>query len=214
MDRNDNGTAAIRILLVDDHPIVREGLAAIIERRPDMTVVAEAGSGTEAVERFREHLPDVTLMDLRLPEMDGVAAIQAIRREFGEARILVLTTYDGDEDIYRAMRAGAKGYLLKDSRREYLLEAIHTVNAGRVFLPGDVATKLSERLVSQDVTPREREVLQLIAKGMSNSEIGSALFISEGTVKGHVVNLLEKLEAHDRTQAVTNALKRGIIHIE
>ena len=207
-------TGTIRIMLVDDHPIVREGLAAIIERRPEMTVVAEAGTGSEAVQLYRTHLPDVTLMDLRLPEMDGVTAIGAIRKEFNAARILVLTTYDGDEDIYRAMRAGAKGYLLKDSRREYLLEAIQTVHAGRVFLPGNVATKLSERLVSQDITPRELEVLQLIAKGMSNHEIGNALFISEGTVKGHVVNLLEKLEAHDRTQAVTNALKRGIIHID
>ena len=205
---------AIRIMLVDDHPIVREGLAAIIDRRPEMTVVAEAGSGLEAVQLYRTHLPDVTLMDLRLPEMDGVTAIATIRKEFNAARILVLTTYDGDEDIYRAMRAGAKGYLLKDLRRESLLEAIQTVHAGKVYLPGHVATKLSERLVSQDLTPREREVLQLIAKGMSNHEIGNALFISEGTVKGHVVNLLEKLEAHDRTQAVTNALKRGIIHIE
>jgi len=204
----------IRIMLVDDHPIVREGLAAIIDRRPDMTVIAEAGSGREAVELFRQYRPDVTLMDLRLPEMDGLAAIRAIRTESPQARLLVLTTYDGDDDIHRALLSGAKGYLLKDAPREHLLEAIRAVYAGRSYVPANVATKLSERFGAQEITPRERDVLQLIAAGKSNHEIGTCLFISEGTVKGHVVNILAKLEASDRTQAVTNAIKRGIIHLD
>ena len=206
-------TPLIRILLVDDHPIVREGFAAIIERRPDMTVVAEASNGAEAVTLFREHRPDVTLMDLRLPEMDGLAAIRAIRGEFPSARILVVTTYDGDEDIHRALASGAKGYLLKDAPRDHLLEAIRSVHAGRSFVPANVATILSERIGAQEITNRERDVLGLIAQGKSNQEIGTLLFISEGTVKGHVVNILAKLEASDRTQAVTNAIKRGIIHL-
>lgn len=204
----------IRIMIIDDHPVVREGLAAIIERRPGMTVVAEGASGVEAVALYRAKQPDVTLMDLRLPEMDGVAAIRAIRSEFPDARILVVTTYDGDEDIYRAIQAGAKGYLLKDSPRDHLLEAIRVVRSGKAFIPSDVATKLSERMSGQELTPREREVLQLIAGGKSNQEVGAALFISEGTVKGHVVNILEKLGAGDRTQAVTIAIKRGIIRVD
>jgi DNA-binding NarL/FixJ family response regulator len=205
---------AIRVMLVDDHPIVREGLAAIIERRADMTVVAEADNGREALDRYREHRPDVTLMDLRMPEMDGVAAIQTIRKDFPEARILVLTTYDGDDDIYRALHSGARGYLLKDERRDKLLDAIRAVHAGQKYLPASVVTKLGEHVSSAPITERERTVLRLIAEGKSNHDIGTTLFISEGTVKGHVVNLLSKLEANDRTQAVTNAIKRGILHID
>jgi len=203
----------IRIMLVDDHPVVREGLAAIIERR-GMLVVAEAIDGLEAVECFRRTRPDVTLMDLRMPEMSGVEAIQAIRREFPDAAILVLTTYDTDHDVVSAIKAGARGFILKDCPRDELLTAIRTVGAGKVYLPTGVATKLTETLVAPDLSPREKEVLELIAQGKSNQQIGTALFISEGTVKGHVVNLLAKLEAQDRTHAVTNAIRRGIIHID
>ncbi|MES2464763.1 MAG: response regulator transcription factor [Armatimonadota bacterium] len=208
-----NPRDVIRILLVDDHPIVREGLAAIIERRPDMTVVAEAGNGRDAVTAFRMHCPDVTLMDLRLPEMDGVSAIEAIHVEFPYARFLVLTTFDGDEDIYRALRAGARGYVLKGTPRDELLAAVRAVHAGQRWLPPEVAAKLGERIATQDLTARERDVLRLIAAGKSNQEIGAALFITEGTVKGHVNTLLAKLDARDRTQAVTTALRRGILHL-
>jgi two-component system NarL family response regulator len=203
----------IRVLLVDDHPIVREGLAAIIQRRPDMAVVAEAGNGVEAVAAYREHRPDVTLMDLRLPEMDGVSAIEKIHVEFPYARFLVVTTFDGDEDIYRALRAGARGYVLKGTPRDEMLTAIRAVHSGQRWLPPDVASKLGERIATQDLTPREREVLHLIASGKSNQEIGAVLFITEGTVKGHVNTLLAKLDARDRTQAVTTALRRGILHL-
>jgi two-component system NarL family response regulator len=205
---------AIRVLIVDDHPIVREGLAALVNRRADMVVVAEAGDGREAVAQYLKHRPDVTLMDLRLPEVDGVTAIQAIRRENAAAAILVLTTFDGDEDIHRALRAGAKGYLLKDTPRAHLMDAIRAVRAGQTWIPQEVAAKLADRITAQDLSPREREVLTLIARGNSNQEIGVALSITEGTVKVHVNSLLTKLDARDRTQAVTTALKRGILHIE
>lgn len=203
----------IRVMLVDDHPVVREGLAAIIDRRHDMAVVAEAGNGNEAVAAFRMHRPDVTLMDLRLPETDGVTAIKTIQSEFPAARILVLTTFDGDEDIYRALRAGARGYVLKGTPRDELLVALRAVHAGQTWLPPEVAAKLGERVNAQDLTSRELDVLRLIAAGKSNQEIGTALFITEGTVKGHVNNLLAKLDARDRTQAVTIALRRGILHL-
>lgn len=203
----------LRLLLVDDHPIVREGLAAMINRRPDMTVVAEADSGAEAIRQFRRHRPDVTLMDLRLPEGNGVAATEAIRAEFPAANILVLTTFDGDEDIYRALRAGAKGYLLKDTPRADLMEAIRAVGAGNSWVPHPIAAKLAEREALPDLSGREREVLHLIAKGKSNQEIGAALFITEGTVKTHVNSILAKLDARDRTQAVTSGIRRGILHL-
>ena len=204
----------IRILITDDHPVVREGLAAMIERRPDMTVVGEAGNGLEAVERFRSCQPDVALMDLRMPEMNGVEAITAIRREFPAARIIVLTTFDGDEDIYRGLRAGARGYLLKDAGREGLLEAIRAVHAGQSWIPPDVASKLAERVTGPDLTAREMDVLSLLAEGRSNQAIAALLFISEATVKTHVNSILTKLGVADRTQAVTTALRRGIVHLE
>lgn len=203
-----------RVLIVDDHPVVREGLAAMIERRPDMTVVAQAGNGREAIRLYRQHQPDVTLMDLRLPEMDGVAAIQEIRKEYPAARVLVLTTYDGDDDIHRALQAGAMGYLLKDAPRERLMDTIRAVRAGQMSLPTEVGAKLALRLTAQSVTAREREVLQLIAQGKSNQEIGRHLSITEGTVKLHVNSIMAKLGASDRTHAVTIALKRGIFHLE
>lgn len=204
----------LTILISDDHAVVREGLAAMLSRRAEMQVVAEASNGLHAVELALKHKPDVLLMDLRMPQMGGVEAIRAIRAEWPDARVIVLTTYDGDEDIYRALQAGAKGYLLKDTPREELLEAIRAVHAGRKHIPPEVAAKLAERLTSETLTEREREVLQLIVAGQSNKEIGASLNISEGTVKVHVNNLLSKLGVSDRTQAVTEALRRGLVHLD
>ncbi len=204
----------IRILIADDHAVVREGLAAMIARRADMQVAAEAEDGRRAVELARQLKPDVILMDLRMPEMGGVEAITHIRAARPAARIIVLTTYDGDEDIYRALQAGAEAYLLKDTPRDELLEAIRAVHAGQKRIPAEVAAKLAVRLTAEALTPRELEVLKLIVAGRSNKEIGAALGIAEGTVKIHVNNLLGKLGVTDRTQAVTEALKRGIVHLD
>ncbi|MGQ0603451.1 MAG: response regulator [Anaerolineales bacterium] len=207
-------TAPLRILLADDHAVVREGLAAMISRRADMQVVAEAENGQRAVELARQHQPDVILMDLRMPVMGGVEAITHIRAEQPEARIIVLTTYDGDEDIYRALHAGAGAYLLKDTPRDELLDAIRAVHAGQKRIPFEVAAKLADRLTAYPLTPRELDVLRLIVAGKSNKEIGAALTIAEGTVKIHVNSLLGKLGVADRTQAVTEALRRGIVHLD
>jgi DNA-binding NarL/FixJ family response regulator len=206
-----NPAAIIRILIVDDHAIVRQGIAAIINEESDMTVVGQAKNGVEAIALFHQEQPDITLMDLRMPEMAGVEAITAICAEFKIARIIVLTTYDGDEDIYRGLRAGAKGYLLKDSKPSELRTAIRTVYGGRRYIPSNVAAKLVQRMNKPELSDRELEVLHLIAGGKSNLEISAALFISEGTVKFHVKNILSKLGVSDRTQAVMVALKRGII---
>ncbi len=206
---------AIRILIADDHPVVREGLAALVERRPDMTVAGEAGSGVEAVAQFRRLTPDVTLMDLRMPELGGVAAIGQIRADFPAARIIILTTYDGDEDIYRGLQAGARAYLLKDAPRDELLDAIRAVHSGQTRIPPAVAARLAERMMSgPDLSPREIEVLRSIVAGRSNRQIGADLAISEGTVKAHINSILGKLGVSDRTQAVTTALQRGIVHLE
>jgi len=207
-------TKLIRVLLAEDHEVVRDGLAAIIDYQADMTVVGHACNGEEAVERFAELQPDITLMDLRMPGMGGAPAIEAIRKKFGDARIIVLTTYDGDENIYRALKAGARGYLLKDSGKDDLLSAIRAVHEGRSYVPPEIATRLVTRTqAGAPLTTREIEVLQLIAQGKSNKEIGAALFISEGTVKTHVNSIHEKLSVSDRTEAVIVALKRGIIHL-
>ncbi|HEY6403203.1 MAG TPA: response regulator transcription factor [Blastocatellia bacterium] len=207
-------TKPIRVLLAEDHEIVRDGLAAIIDYQSDMTVVGHACNGEEAVERFAELQPDITLMDLRMPGMGGAPAIEAIRKKFGDARIIVLTTYDGDENIYRALKAGARGYLLKDSGKDDLLSAIRAVHEGRSYVPPEIATRLVTRTqAGAPLTTREIEVLQLIAEGKSNKEIGAALFISEGTVKTHVNSIHEKLSVSDRTEAVIVALKRGIIDL-
>lgn len=205
-----NQVEPIRVLIVDDHPVVRTGLALMLKYEPDMVAIAEASNGLEAVQLFREQQPDVTLMDLRMPHMDGVAAIAAIRAEFAEARIILLTTYDGDEEIYQGLRSGAKGYLLKDASCEELLAAIRAVHEGRSHIPAAVGAKLVERMGNPELSDREREVMQLVAKGMSNLEIALELNITEGTVKFHVNNILSKLQVHDRTQAVIVALKRGI----
>ena len=207
-------TKPIRVLLAEDHEVVRDGLAAIIDYQADMTVVGHACNGEEAVERFAELQPDITLMDLRMPGMGGAPAIEAIRKKFGDARIIVLTTYDGDENIYRALKAGARGYLLKDSGKDDLLSAIRAVHEGRSYVPPEIATRLVTRTqAGAPLTTREIEVLQLMAEGKSNKEIGAALFISEGTVKTHVNSIHEKLSVRDRTEAVIVALKRGIIHL-
>lgn len=203
-----------RVLIADDHPIVREGLSAVIDDQPDMAVVGQAADGAEAVSLALVHRPDVLLIDLRMPELSGVAAIRAIRSEWPEAHVVVLTTYDGDEDIYRALQAGAQAYLLKDTPRAELLEVIRAVARGQRRLPPRVAARLMERMSSQALTEREVDVLRLMTRGRSNKAIGTELHIGEGTVKFHVNNILGKLGAEDRTQAVTIALQRGIVHLD
>ncbi len=206
-------TNPIRIIIADDHPVVREGLVALINRRPDMTVVAEASDGRELVAEFLRHRPDVALVDLRMPEMDGADAIVAIRELAPAARLIVLTTYDDDEDIQRSLRAGAKAYMLKDAPREELLACIKAVHEGRTLIPPAIAAKLAEHVGDPTLTSREIEVLGLVAGGKSNKGVAHALAITEGTVKSHLNALLRKLDAADRTQAVTIALKRGLLRL-
>jgi len=204
---------SIRVLIVDDHPVVRFGLTAIIQSQSDMVVVAQAENGKKAVELYRREKPDVGLIDLRLPEMSGVDAIRAIVSEHDKARLIVLTTYEGDEDIYRALEAGAKGYLIKGMSHEILIEAIRRVHSGLRFVPESVAKHLKERLPLSDLSPRENDVLALIVKGNSNKEIAAELGITEGTVKCHVNAILARLGVSDRTQAAVAALQRGIVHL-
>ena len=203
----------IRILVVEDHHVVRQGLVALIRTVPDMTVLAEAADGIQAVELFRQHRPDITIMDLRLPGMSGVDAIAAIRHDFPAARVIVLTTFEGDEDIFRALQAGARGYLLKDMFGDELMDAIRAVHAGKTRIPAPVAQRLAERMGGPSLTSRELDVLRLIVSGKSNKEIGGQLFISEATVKTHINSILSKLGVSDRTQAATTALQRGIVHL-
>src|ERR1041385_6607604 len=202
---------AIRIMVIDDQAVVRQGFVALINTVADMWVVAEGTNGQEAVELFRQHRPDITLMDLRMPVLSGVEAITRIRREFPQARIIVLTTFDGDEDIYRSLQAGAQGYLLKDMFFEELESAIRKVHGGARLIPVSVAERLAARMGSSELTGRELEVLQQIVDGKSNKEIGNVLGISEATVKSHINNILSKLGVSDRTQAATRALQRGIV---
>ena len=205
---------AIRILSVDDHPIVRDGIAATIKNQPDMLLVAEASNGREAIEQFRAHNPDVTLMDLQMPIMNGTDAIIAIREDFPNARIIVLTTYSGDAQAVRALKAGASGYLLKNMVRKELIETIRSVHAGRKKVPAEVAIEMAAHHADDALTDREIEVLQQVAAGNSNKVIATNLAVSEDTVKTHMKNILSKLGANDRTHAVTIALKRGIIEME
>jgi DNA-binding NarL/FixJ family response regulator len=208
-----SGAVTIRIMVVDDHPVVREGFVGMIATEPDMELVAEASTGEEAQRLFRRHEPDVTLMDLRMPGINGVEAIRAIRREFPGSRFIVLTTYDGDEDIYRALQAGAQAYLLKDMLCEEILAAIRAVHAGQRRIPAAVGTRLADRMTGMELSPRELEVLQRVAEGKSNKEIAAALEVTEATVKGHLTNILGKLGVTDRTQAVIAALRRGLVHL-
>lgn len=205
---------AITILLADDHPLIRAGLAAFIATESDLQVIGEVTNGEEALERYRELRPDVLLMDLRMPVMDGLGATRAILAEYPEAKIVVLTTYDGDEDIYRALEAGAKGYLLKDMLRTEVLSVVRAVHRGLRGIPGPVAARLAEHTPRIELTPREIEILRLVAKGLSNPEIANSIGRTEGTVKVHLKNILQKLGADDRTEAVTTALKRGFIRLE
>jgi two-component system NarL family response regulator len=202
----------IRIMVIDDQAVVRQGFVSLIKTVPDMEIVGEGSNGQEAVDLFRRLRPDITLMDLRMPELSGAEAIRQIRGEFPAARIIVLTTFDGDEDIYRAVQAGAQGYLLKDMFFEELEAAIRKVHAGARLIPGSVAERLAARMSSSELTGRELEVLRHIVDGKSNKEIGNTLNISEATVKSHINNILSKLGVSDRTQAATTALQRGIVH--
>lgn len=204
----------IRLLVVDDHQAFRLGLVAIVNEYSDLEVVAEAGTATQAIELCRTCHPDVVLMDLRLPGMSGVEATLAIRKEFPQCRIIVITTYDGDEDIYRALQSGAQGYLLKDMSKEELVDAIRTVHAGECRIPPNVASRLAARVGRPELTPREIEVLKFVAKGKSNKEIAQHLDITEDTVKGHLKSVFAKLGVSDRTQAAMSALQHGIMHLE
>src|ERR1044072_169385 len=205
--------ARIRVLSVDDHPLMREGIAAIINSRPDMTIAAQAANGAEAVEMYRLHRPDVVLMDLRLPDMSGIDALVRIRAEFTGARVVMLTTFEGDVESQGALKAGARGYLLKSSPPEELVQAIRHVHAGKKGIPTQIAAHLAEHMSDEDLTEREVEVLRHVAEGRRNRDIAEKLFISEETVKVHVKHIMDKLGASDRTQAVAIAVRRGIIHL-
>ena len=208
-----NTAPRIRVFCVDDHPLMREGIAAVIRNEPDMQFVAEASTGHEAIEGFREHRPDVTLMDVRMPDMGGIDALLAIRTEFADARVIMLTTFEGDAEIQRALEAGAQGYMLKSMPRKQLVEMIRKVHAGKKHIPPEVAAQLAEHFGDETLSKREVEVLQKVAGGKRNSDIATLLFISEETVKGHIKHIMEKLGASDRTEAVAIGIRRGFIHL-
>lgn len=203
----------IRVLSVDDHPLLREGIAAIVNNEPEMLMVAQAANGREAIQKFREHKPDITLMDLRLPDMSGIEVLIAIRTEFSDARIIMLTTFEGDVEIHRALEAGARGYMLKSMPPRDLVDVIRQVHAGKKRVPAEVAAHLAEHLSDESLTAREIDVLRHVAGGNRNRDIAERLFISEETVKVHIKHLMEKLGASDRTQAVAIAVRRGIIQL-
>ena len=204
----------IRVLCVDDHALVRKGIASILANEEDMKLVAEAANGRDAVSLFRVHQPDVTLMDLKMPEVDGISAVKEIRRTSPEAKIIALTSYDGDQEIYRALEAGVSGYLLKEMVHTEVVRAIRVVHAGKRLMPPEVAERLNQYFPQAALTPREAEVIGYVARGLSNKEIGEKLGAASGTIKMHVQNILNKLGASDRTHAVTIALQRGIIHLD
>src|SRR5690242_2245803 len=203
----------IRVLCADDHPLVRKGIASILANEADTKLVAEASNGREALELFRLHRPDVTLLDLRMPELDGVAATKAILAEFPDARLIALTSYDGDQEIYQALEAGVRGYLLKEMVHTEVLRAIRRVHAGKRLIPSEVSERLSEYFPQMALTPRETEVLAFVAEGLGNKEIADRLGTAAGTVKNQIQTILAKLKASDRTQAVTIAIRRGILHL-
>ena len=206
-------TPRIRVFCVDDHPLMREGIAAVIRNESDMQLVAEASTGHEAIQGFREHQPDVTLMDVRMPDMGGIDALLAIRTEFADARVIMLTTFEGDAEIQHALEAGAQGYMLKSMPRKQLVDMIRKVHAGKKQIPPEVAVKLIEHIGDEMLSKREVEVLQKVAGGNRNSDIAALLFISEETVKGHIKHIMEKLGASDRTEAVAVGIRRGIIRL-
>ena len=209
-----NETGNIRIMIVEDHFVVRAGLTAIINSQADMVTVAEAGNGRQAVELCEQHQPDVTLMDLRIPALNGLEAIAALIKKFPRAKIIVLSTYGGDEEIFKALQAGARAYFLKDVKGQELINAIRAVHAGQRPLPPEIASRLAERIPRSELSPRELEILKLIAKGGSNRAIAGALAISEGTVRVHASNIFAKLGCGDRAQAVSEAFHRGIIYVD
>lgn len=208
-----NSVPQIRILCVDDHPLMREGIAAVIRNEADMLLIAEASTGREAIRGFREYQPDITLMDLRMPDISGIDALVAIRTEFPSSKIIMLTTFEGDAEIARALGAGAQGYMLKNMPRKQLVEMIRKVHAGKKQIPPEIAAQLAEHLGEEALSKRELEVLQKIAGGNRNIDIATLLFISEETVKGHVKHIMEKLGASDRTEAVAIGLRRGVIQL-
>jgi len=208
-----NDPSQIRVLSVDDHPLLRQGIAVIINNESDMLLVAEAASGGEGIQKFREHQPDVTLMDLRLPDMSGIDTMIAIRTEFPDARVIMLTTFEGDVEVQRALGSGARGYMLKSMPPKDLVEVIRQVHAGKKRVPAELAAQLAEHLSDESLTEREIEVLRHVAGGNRNRDIAEQLFISEETVKVHVKHVMEKLGANDRTQAVAIAVRRGIIQL-
>src|SRR5271156_42289 len=203
----------IRVFCVDDHPLMREGIAIVIRNEPDMQLVAEASTGQDAIRGFREHRPDVTLMDVRMPDMGGIDALLAIRTEFANARVIMLTTFEGDAEIKRALEAGAQGYMLKSMPRKELVEVIRKVHGGQKHIPNEIVAQLMEHLGAETLSKREVEVLQKVADGNRNRDIAALLFISEDTVKGHVKHIMGKLGASDRTEAVAIGIRRGFIHL-
>lgn len=203
----------IRILLADDHPSLRAGLASILASQPDFQVVAEAGTGREALQKLTDHPADVIIVDLRMPDGDGIQTIKALVKRDPAVRVLVLTTYDNEEDIFAALEAGARGYLLKDTTKEEIITAVRQVHEGKRFLPQAIASRLADRMVRPGLTPRELDVLRLVSRGRANKEIASAMFISEETVKTHMKSLFQKLGVHDRAEAVAVSLQRGLIRV-
>ncbi|HEU4933124.1 MAG TPA: response regulator transcription factor [Pyrinomonadaceae bacterium] len=208
-----SGKSPIRVFSVDDHPLLREGIAALVNSQPDMVLIAQGATGAEAIQLFKEQLPDVTLLDLRLPDMSGIDVLIAIRSQFPDARIIMLTTFEGDVEVHRALQAGARGYLLKNMPPTELLEVIRQVHAGKKRIPPEIASQLLEHMSDEVLTEREIEVLREVADGNRNREIAERLFISEETVKVHIKHIMEKLGASDRTQAVSIGLRRGIIQL-